>query len=300
MPIAKKWANILNRTEKRFKRETTVTLSKNINPFMNHFRIGLLFFLTSTILTMSCSIIHQSSAAPAFADNEVVAHRGAFKKNNYPENSVAALKEAIRIKCAGAEFDVRMSGDDSLIINHDPEYNNREIEKTNYNELAQLKLMNGETLPTLRQYLLEGSANNKQTRLILEIKPSATKERGKVIAEKVVALVSELKVAPYIVYISFDYEILKKVLEMDPNANTQYLNGDKSPLQLKADGIKGADYHYSIFQKNPEWIRSAKENNIILNAWTVNDPGLMDWFLSHEFDFITTNEPELLLQKIKK
>lgn len=267
---------------------------------MNQFRIPALFITASTIFIMSCSTLYRSKAVPAFADNPVVAHRGAFKKNNYPENSVAALKEAIRLGCSGAEFDVRMSADDSLLINHDPTYNNKEIEVTNYHALAQLKLMNGENLPTLRQYLIEGSVNNKHTRLVLEIKPSSSKERAKTIAEKVVALVKELNVASYIVYISFDYDILKKILEIEPDANTQYLNGDRSPLQLKADGIKGADYHFSVFQKHPEWISSAKENNIILNAWTVNEPVLMDWFLSHEFDFITTNEPELLLEKIKR
>lgn len=65
-----------------------------------------------------------------FAPNPVVAHRGAFKAKGLPENSVAALQEAIRLKCTGSEFDVRMSADDSLIINHDPHYGHKEIEKT--------------------------------------------------------------------------------------------------------------------------------------------------------------------------
>ena len=39
----------------------------------------------------------------------------------------------------------------------------------------------------------------------------------------------------------------------------------------------------------------AKENGIILNAWTVNTREDMQWLLDNKFDFITTNEPELLL-----
>jgi len=92
--------------------------------------------------------------------------------------------------------------------------------------------------------------------------------------------------------------MLKQVLKLDASANTQYLNGDKDPAQLKKDGIKGADYHYSVFQKHPEWIQSAKENGIDLNAWTVNDKKTMNWLLQNDFDFITTNEPELLLKVI--
>lgn len=235
-----------------------------------------------------------------FASNPVVAHRGAFKKNAFPENSIAALKEAIRLKCTGSEFDVRMSADDSLIINHDPHYHQLEIEKTNYAKFIAYKLSNGETLPTLREYLLAGLDNNKHTRLVLEIKPSATKERGKQIAERVLQLVKQLKAEAMTVYISFDYEILKKLLELDPNLSTQYLNGDVSPEQLKADGISGADYHFSVFQKKPEWIASAKKNNIVLNAWTVNEEKDIKWLLENKFDFITTNEPELALDILKR
>ncbi|HVG13930.1 MAG TPA: glycerophosphodiester phosphodiesterase family protein, partial [Chitinophagaceae bacterium] len=224
------------------------------------------------------------------------AHRGAFKAKNLPENSIASLQEAIRLQCSGSEVDVRMSADDSLIINHDPHYHGKEIEKTTFQELRTIPLSNGEPLPTLRQFLKEGMANNRQTRLVLEIKPSGiSKEKGKLIAERAVRLVQELNAAPYIVYISFDYDMLKKVIQVSPGAPTQYLNGDVAPVQLKADGITGADYHFSVFKKNPEWIEQAKKNNIILNAWTVNGKEDMQWLLDSKFQFITTNEPELLL-----
>lgn len=236
----------------------------------------------------------------AFADNIVIAHRGAWKKNNLPENSIASLKHAIELKCTGSEFDVRMTADDSLIINHDPDYNKLPIEKTNYADLIAFKLSNGEKLPTLREYILAGIENNISTRLVCEIKPSEkSKERGKVIATKVVQLIHELKAQHMVVYISFDYDILKKIIEINPKASTQYLEGNKSPDQLKADGISGADYHFSVFKKYPEWIEPAKKNNIILNAWTVNKAADMDWLLANGFNFITTNEPELLFERIK-
>jgi glycerophosphoryl diester phosphodiesterase len=231
---------------------------------------------------------------PTFAENPIIAHRGAFKKNNFPENSIASLREAIRLKCTGSEFDVRMSADDTLVINHDPHYNQLDIEKTNYNELAKTPLSNGETIPTLRQYLLSGIKNNSNTRLVVEVKPSATKERGQIIAAKVVDLVKELKAENMVVYISFDYGILKKIRTIDRKAHLQYLNGDHSPRKLKEDAINGADYNLSVFKKNPDWITIAKENGIILNAWTVNRQEDMQWLLDKGFGYITTNEPELL------
>lgn len=249
------------------------------------------------ILGVSCTTSRKSTGNGQFADNIVIAHRGAFKKNGFPENSIAALKEAIRLKCTGSEFDVRMTADDSLIINHDPHYQKLEIEKTSYQELAKIPLSNGEILPTLRQYLIEGVHNNRTTRLVVEIKPSpAGKERGQLIGERAVRLVRELGIEKMVVYISFDYDILKRIRELDGKALLQYLNGDRSPEQLKQDRIDGADYHFSVFKKNPDWIPMAKKAGIALNAWTVNEKADMQWLVGLKFEYITTNEPELLLE----
>jgi beta-glucanase (GH16 family)/glycerophosphoryl diester phosphodiesterase len=266
------------------------------NFIMKYFGIVIILF------AYSCASSKKAGETEtAKSSNPVIAHRGAFKKNNFPQNSIAALKEAIKLGCYGSEFDVRMTADDSLIINHDPHYQAKEIETTTYAELLQWKLSNGEKLPTLREYILAGLDNNNTTKLICEIKPSGLGvERARHIASKVVALFKEVKATRHVVYISFDYEILKQIIIDNPKANTQYLNGEKSPEQLKADGIKGADYHFSVFKTHPEWIASAKQLGIALNAWTVNDKDDMDWLLANQFDFITTNEPELLFERRKQ
>ncbi|MFH7011331.1 glycerophosphodiester phosphodiesterase family protein [Flavobacterium sp. FlaQc-52] len=232
--------------------------------------------------------------------NGVVAHRGAWKTNKLPENSIAALRHAIDLKAAGSEFDVVMTADDSLVINHDPHYNKLIIEETNYADLIKFRLSNGEKLPTLYEYIAEGKKNNKQTLLVCEIKPSGiSKERGQKIARMAVEIVKKLKAEKITGYISFDYEILKQIRKVDSKATLQYLEGNKSPAEVKSDQITGIDYHYSVFKKHPEWIKEAKENHIILNAWTVNDPADMDWIIANNFDYITTNEPELLKERVK-
>lgn len=236
-----------------------------------------------------------------FAGNVVIAHRGAFKTMQCPENSVAALRHAIELQCAGSEFDVWLTADDSLVLNHDPVYHSLDIERSAYAALSQYPLSNGEPLPTLRKFLLSGTTNNTSTRLILEVKPSrVSKARGAEVARKVVSLVNALNAKKYITYISFDYDILKTILKEDPAAVTQYLNGDQPPEQLKADGIAGLDYHYSVFKKYPEWITASKQLNLQLNAWTVNDSSDMKWLLDSGFHFITTNEPELLLEIVRQ
>ena len=109
----------------------------------------------------------------------------------------------------------------------------------------------------------------------------------------------ELKAQKNVEYISFDYDILKEIIRINPFAKTQYLNGAKSPKVLKNDGVTGANYNYTVYKKNYPWIKEAKENNIVLNAWTVNNVDDMDWLIANGFNFITTNEPELLLEKEK-
>ena len=109
------------------------------------------------IIVAACSGTKKINASKlSFAPNIVVAHRGAWKKNNLPENSIASLQEAIRLGCTGSEFDVHMTADDSLVVNHDAHYAGKIIDKSTYAELLADKLSNGENIPTLREYLLAG------------------------------------------------------------------------------------------------------------------------------------------------
>ena len=48
---------------------------------------------------------------------EIFAHRGA--SGNFPENTIAAFKEAARLPVFGVEFDVHMTADGELVVIHD-------------------------------------------------------------------------------------------------------------------------------------------------------------------------------------
>ncbi|MEO6681831.1 MAG: glycerophosphodiester phosphodiesterase family protein [Ginsengibacter sp.] len=248
----------------------------------------------------SHDILSVSNRKDSFLKNQVIAHRGAWKNTGTPQNSVGSLKAAIDMGCAGSEADLHMTKDGKLIMNHDPDVDGIHIQITDYKDLKHIRLSNGERLPLLEDFLKIIKAQNA-TRLILEIKTSQKgPEWAKETVRKVIDAVHKKKVQDWMAYISFDYEICKEILKLEPTANVQYLNGDKSPEQLKADGIKGADYHYTVFQKKPEWIQSAKMNQIDLNAWTVNKSADMKWLLDNGFEYITTDQPELLFKEIKK
>jgi glycerophosphoryl diester phosphodiesterase len=235
-----------------------------------------------------------------FIINKVIAHRGAWKNTGETENSLGALRQAIALGCAGSEFDVHMSADRVPFVNHDPTVQGVAIDTTPAAELARIILPNGEPLPTLEDYLRKGTEQNN-TRLILEIKASALgKERSLALTEVVVGMVRKQKAQGWVDYISFDYDVLQRVKELEPYARVAYLAGDKAPEVLARDKHDGLDYHFSVMRKNPHWFAEARQHTLTVNVWTVNDEPTMDWLLENQADFITTNEPELLLQKVKK
>ena len=87
--------------------------------------------------------------------------------------------------------------------------------------------------------------------------------------------------------------------KVDAKANVAYLLGDKSPEQVAADKLWGVDYSFKIFEKNESWIKEAKQKKLTVNVWTVNEKSLMERYIDQKVDYITTDEPELLLEITK-
>ncbi|WP_231634997.1 glycerophosphodiester phosphodiesterase [Pedobacter sp. PACM 27299] len=230
--------------------------------------------------------------------NQVIAHRGAWKKKSLPENSIASLNEAIKLGCHGSEFDVQMTLDSILVVNHDDDFLGMTIASHTYKELLEKKLSNGESIPTLEAYLKAGK-KQKGTKLILELKPSKiSQERDLQMTSKALSMVKKLHATPWVDYISFSYPICLEILSLQPGAKVAYLNGDASLEKLKEAGFYGADYHFSVY-KNNDWFTNAKAIGLTLNAWTVNSETEMNRLLDQHIEFITTNEPELLFDLLK-
>ncbi|MBA4057103.1 MAG: glycerophosphodiester phosphodiesterase [Marivirga sp.] len=234
-----------------------------------------------------------------FIRNKVIAHRGAWKNTGATENSIAALNHAVKMGCEGSEFDVHMSADSIPVIHHDALIHGVSIAKSKSADLLSIKLPNGEPMPSLEKYLKAGMVQIR-TKLILEIKPSELgKESSIALTRKVVALVEKLQAQAWVDYISFDYDVCKEVMSLAPYAKVAYLNGDKSPAELASDKFFGLDYNFNVFKKNPDWIKEAHHQKLTVNVWTVNDKPSLEDLLKQNVDFITTNEPELLLSMLK-
>ncbi|WP_268036216.1 glycerophosphodiester phosphodiesterase [Algoriphagus sp. PAP.12] len=253
------------------------------------------FLFALSFFMVSLASFSQNS----FNKNKVIAHRGAWKANGLPQNSLASLNQAVELGCEGSEFDVWMTSDGKLVVSHDSDHDGIPIETTTLKELRKHRLSNGEKIPTVEEYLKKGM-KQQGTKLIFEIKPSKiSTERSEELAAKCVALVKKLKAEKWVDYITFSYEAGLKVIELDPNANVAYLTGNKNPQELKDAGFFGFDYNIKVLKDKPEWIKEAQALGLTVNAWTVNSKEDLEWLLDQNPDFITTDQPELLFEILR-
>ena len=83
--------------------------------------------LLAACLTAACT------SAPV--GPQVVAHRGYWDREGSAQNSIASITEAGRIGCYGSEFDVNLTADDALVVNHDFTFKGLTIRETTLADL---------------------------------------------------------------------------------------------------------------------------------------------------------------------
>ena len=230
----------------------------------------------------------------------ITAHRGYWNCGDagFAENSIASLKAAQAIGVWGSEFDVQLTRDSVMMVNHDDDREGLKIWDNPWSEFEKMKLKNGERPSTLDEYLSQGEKFN--TVLVCELKEQKTPELEIVLAEKAVQAIKKhnLFLPDRVIFISFSYNICKHLVKIAPGFTIQYLSGKKSPDELLADGINGLDYHHSWFVLHPEWVTRAHELGMSVNAWTVNKPEDIQKMIDLGVDCITTNNPVLVREML--
>ena len=230
----------------------------------------------------------------AVAQPKIVAHRGYWRTEGSAQNSITSLQKAAAVGCYGSEFDVWLTADGVPVVFHDATIDGIRIEDTTFATLMNHRLQNGEFIPTLQQYLTEGS-KIEGCQLILEIKPHRNEVRDKRIADMCVELVRTLGLEKKTEYISFSKVVCQRLHEITPDSKVAYLNGELSPAQIKEMGLTGIDYNEKVFVKHPEWLQEAKQLGVEVNVWTVDGEENLRHHANLEgVDLITTNDPEIL------
>ena len=234
-----------------------------------------------------------------FSKNRVVAHRGAWRQKGVLQNSVRSFQNAVELGCQGSELDVWLTADNKVVLSHDPHVYGLEVENITSLQLFQQTIHEKDPVPSLQELLIAARAQNS-THPIIEIKDSQKGlERTLQLTDSVVSIVHRMKMQGYVEYISFNYEVLKRIRELDPTARTLYLwEGKKELKDLVNDRISGIDYSYYAYRQDKNLTQKAREAGLLTNVWTVNSAEELQQYYLLGVDYITTDEPELLLKII--
>ena len=168
-------------------------------------------------------------SAPLPANNIIIAHRGGSAeagKTSTPDNSIASLKYAMRLGCYASEADIYWTKDNQIIVAHAD--GNCKINGLYpwENTLAQLqaagKLSNGETLPSLQDYIRAVMVKGSKTKLCLDIKaitkPTTHHPESVKACERACEIIAEMEAEKFCEFICSGYEDITKNCAQYANA----------------------------------------------------------------------------------
>ena len=125
--------------------------------------MGNYIFLSLCVFLIGNPILSAQSEVPILPSKGICAHRGAVE--HYPENTIPAFNEAIRLGAQMIEFDVQLTKDNQLVVIHDSSVDRTTngVGPVNGMTLAELQKLNagswksskfsGVTIPTMREVL---------------------------------------------------------------------------------------------------------------------------------------------------
>ena len=228
-------------------------------------------------------------------DVTIFAHRGAAGKA--PENTLAAIRQAITDGTDWVEIDVQETADGEIAVIHDSDLmklagvNLKVWEST----LAQLREVDvgswfshkfsSERIPTLSEVLEEVRG---KSRVLIELKYYGHDQQ---LEKRVIDIVEQQNMVDQIAIMSLKYDGIQKVRSLRPDWNIGLLSataiGDMT--RLNADFLA-----VNRGMANAAFIRSTKSVNKEVLVWTVNDPVSMSQMISLGVDGIITDEPGLV------
>ncbi len=240
------------------------------------------------------------------ASTRIVAHRGFHLEEGVPENSVAALKASRRIGAWGSEFDIWLTRDNRIVINHDKYYGTdpeqRIIAETDYAALQDIRLANGEEIPTLEAFIAEAK-ERPGVKLVCELKRHGGSARNRALFDEAYRIAESEKVLNRFVWQTFDYELCQYIREKDPYATVIWLCTKeeklKKPEEIAADGLSGVNFRCTLYDAHPEFIEKLHLLGLTAGLCAEDDLSVIHRFAEAGIDFIGTNRPEEAMKAVR-
>lgn len=240
------------------------------------------------ISMIACGLMLMASSA--IAQVKIIAHRGYWNSPGAAQNSLASMRNAQEAGAWGSEFDVHITTDGEVVVNHDDDIHGIIIEDALYADIKDMKLANGEPLATLKSYL-EAGKKLAPMQLVLEVKAHQTPEREDRCVKACLDLVKAAGMEEQVDYISFSMHACEEIVKLNPQARVYYLGSDVAPDAIKAKGFAGIDYYGGAILKNPDWIKQSHDLGMKVNVWTIDEMKQIQQCVDAGVDFITTDKP---------
>ena len=198
----------------------------------------------------------------------------------------------------GSEMDVWLTKDGYLVVGHDKKMNGLSFQDTYYDLLKDMKLSNGEKLPQLKDFLVQLKQSESPTKLFIEIKKHDSFERNMTVVKAVLDTVKYYKVEDKVQYITFNLDICKELVRIDPEAVVACLKGGMAPAEVYEMGIRGIHYHRKEYRDNPQWIREAQELGMTVNVQGINTPEDLREMVTLGVNLVSTDNPVMVLDSL--
>ncbi|MCR1962283.1 glycerophosphodiester phosphodiesterase [Clostridium perfringens] len=237
---------------------------------------------------------------------KVFAHRGFSYK--YPENTLLAFKEALKLDIYGIELDVHKSKDGKLVIIHD-----EDIKRTFKGE-GKVK---DYTLEELRNFKCnkEGFENNDDCKIsLLEDVFNLIKDKDIVlnieikndvidyenIEKDVLDLIKEYNLERKILISSFNHKALEKVKKLNGDIKLGVLYEKEMPNILDiAKSLNAYAIHPAKSLVSEELVEKAHNEGVKVNVYTVNEKEDIDKLKNYGVDAIFTDQAKMALEYLK-
>lgn len=243
---------------------------------------------------------------PFCSSTRVIAHRGCHLDPSCPENSMASLMAASKAGVYGSEFDIRLTRDNKVIVNHDKSFKTdtlgRIISETDFEHLSDIRLSNGENIPTFEAFL-DSTKALRPLKLVCELKNLGDEEKNKKLFNEAFALVKAKKMGNRMIWQSFSYPLCLYIRSQVPDANVVYLCSKeekmKTPSELAADKISGVNYKYTIYEKHPGLVDELHSFNISAGLCAEDDPMIIREMVDQGINTVGTNNPTAISKVIR-
>ncbi len=225
----------------------------------------------------------------------IMAHRGA--SSVAPENTLAAVKQAIEDRSDWVEIDVQETADGEVVVMHDSDFMKQggvdlKIWNARRADLAKIDIgswfgptFKDERVPTLKDVL---TVCKGRIGVNIELKYYGHDDQ---LEQRVVEIVEALEMAPNVVVMSLEAEAVKKMKSLRPDWKVGQL------MSVSAGGLQDSNADFVAVNASfadRSFVRSAHDAGKKVYVWTVNDAPTMSAMMSRGIDGLITDKPALV------